>query len=94
VYAVGGEFLGFIGGCIDITERKHEESERQVRIQDHALQTFFVIALVARAALTELPPDRMDEPAAAALVAVVELASAGTARIRGEIEAAEHCRTG
>ena len=85
--AVNGDFLGYIGGCIDITDRKRKESERQVRIQDHALQTFFVISLVARAALAGLPPASVVEPSAAALAEVLELASTGTARIRDLIEA-------
>jgi PAS domain S-box-containing protein len=87
VHAHSGQFLGYIGGCIDITERKRGDTEKQVAVQDHALQTFFVIALVARAALDDLPPSSLGEPAAIALAQVVDLASAGTAYIRCAISA-------
>jgi PAS domain S-box-containing protein len=86
--AANGDFLGFIGGCFDITDRKRGETERQVAIQDQALQTLFVIALVARAALVELPSERLIEPYASALMEVLELASSGTATIRSAIQAA------
>jgi PAS domain S-box-containing protein len=85
-----GEFLGYIGGCIDITDRKRDEAERQVELQDFALQLFFVISLVARAALTDLPADTVTDPPAVALVEILGLASAGTAHIRDAIAAVSH----
>jgi signal transduction histidine kinase len=51
-------------------------------LQDHAAQTFFVIGLVARAALAELPPDRASEPLAAALIQMGDLATAGAKHLR------------
>jgi PAS domain S-box-containing protein len=59
-------FLGYIGGCVDITERKHLEGlERELlldavrtqigdELHDHASQTSFVTALITSAALAEL----------------------------------------
>jgi PAS domain S-box-containing protein len=93
LFATDGSFNGYIGGCIDITERKKTEVEKHLEIvalQDHALQTFFVIGLVARAALAELAPDRVSEPVAAALVQLVDLASAGTEHLREAIFALNH----
>jgi PAS domain S-box-containing protein len=92
-YSPDGTFIGYICGCIDITERRQTEAEKQLEIialQDHALQTFFVIGLVARAAVAELPPDRVSEPVAAALVQVMELATAGTEHLREAIFALNH----
>jgi PAS domain S-box-containing protein len=82
-----GEFLGYVGGCIDITDRKRDEAEKQLEIQDFALQTFFVIGLVARAALGDMPADGVTDPQAAALVEILGLASTGTAHIRDAIAA-------
>jgi signal transduction histidine kinase len=61
-----------------------------VTLQDHALQTFFAIGLVARAALAELAPRRVSEPVAAALVQVAELATDGTEHLREAIFALNH----
>lgn len=86
--APDGSFTGYIGGCIDITERKRAEAQKHqeiVALQDHALQTFFVIGLVARAALAELAPDRVSEPVAAALVQVMDLARDGSQHLREAI---------
>jgi PAS domain S-box-containing protein len=59
-------FLGYIGGCVDITERKHLEGlERELlldavrtqigaELHDHASQTSFATALITSAALAEL----------------------------------------
>jgi signal transduction histidine kinase len=83
-----GDFIGYIGGCIDITERRQAQADKQLEIvalQDHALQTFFIIGLVARAALAELAADRVSEPIAAALVQLVQLAAAGTEHLREAI---------
>jgi PAS domain S-box-containing protein len=94
--AADGSFIGYIDGCIDITERKWAESDRHlevVTLQDHALQTFFAIGLVARAALVELAdraPRRGSEPVAAALVQVAELATDGTEHLREAIFALNH----
>jgi PAS domain S-box-containing protein len=90
LYGSSGEFLGYVGGCIDITDRKRGEAERQVEIQDFALQMFFVIALVARAALADLPPEAMTDPPAVALVEILGLASTGTAQIRDAIAVVSH----
>ena len=87
LYDASGEFLGYIGGCIDITDRKRDEAERQVELQDFALQTFFVISLVATAALADLPADGSTDPSAVALVDILGLASTGTAHIRDAIAA-------
>lgn len=85
LYSAQGEFLGYIGGCIDITDRKRDEVERQVQVQDFALQTFFVIGLVAGAALADLPTEGTTDGASAALVEILGLASTGTAQIRDAI---------
>jgi PAS domain S-box-containing protein len=85
--APSDEFLGYIGGCIDITERKRNEAKKLVEIQDQALQTLFVIGLVAKTALTDLPPDRLADALCAALVEIVDLASTGMAGIRDAIAA-------
>jgi PAS domain S-box-containing protein len=91
VYGPEGDFLGYIGGCIDITDRKRDEVERQVEIQDFALQTFFVIGLVAGAALADLPTESATDAPATALVEILGLASTGSAHIRETI--APMCRT-
>jgi signal transduction histidine kinase len=60
-------------------------AERQVRIvalQDHALQTFFVIGLLARAALAELAPNQITDNVAAALVHIMDAATHGRERLR------------
>jgi PAS domain S-box-containing protein len=88
-HAADGEFLGYIDGCIDITDRKRDEAERQIETLDHALQMFFVIGLVVTGALADLPPTRVVEPPGAALVQVLELASSGTAHVRDAIVAAK-----
>jgi PAS domain S-box-containing protein len=88
-----GSFAGYLGGCIDITERRRAEAVKNleiVELQDHALQTFFVIGLVVSAALTELPPDRITEPVGAALAHVGELAASGSERLREAIFALNH----
>ena len=82
-----GEFLGYVGGCIDITDRKRDEAERQVEIQDFALQLFFVIGLVARAALADLPAEAVTDRPAVALVEILGLASTGSAHICDAITA-------
>ena len=82
-----GEFLGYIGGCIDITDRKRFEAEKQIEIQDQALQTLFVIGLVASSALADQPTDGAVQPTARALARVLDLASTGMAYIRQAIVA-------
>lgn len=90
LYGPRGEFVGYVGGCIDITDRKRDEAERQLEIQDFALQLFFVIGLVARAAMADVPADAVTGPPAVALAEILGLASTGTAHIRDAIAAVSH----
>jgi GAF domain len=59
-------------------------------LQDDALQTFFVIGLVARAALMELGPERVSEPVAVALAQVGTLANTGSEHLREALFALTH----
>jgi PAS domain S-box-containing protein len=78
LHAQDGTFLGYVGGCIDVTDAKQAAAD----LDDRAEQTFFAIGLVARAALMEVPLERSTEPLAGALARVVDLASAGARHVR------------
>jgi signal transduction histidine kinase len=74
-----------------------DKTAQIVALQDHALQTFFVIGLLARAALVELEPDQVSESVAAALVRIIDVATAGREHLREAIFAlgnAEVARSG
>ena len=77
--------------------RIQAEAERHkeiVALQDHALQTFFVIGLVARAALADMPPDRVTDSVAAALVQIIDVAAMGSEHLREAIFALGHGEVG
>jgi anti-sigma regulatory factor (Ser/Thr protein kinase) len=71
-----------------------EKHEQIVALQDHALQTFFVIGLLARAALVELEPDHVNETVATALVQIMDVATAGREHLREAIFALGHAEIG
>ncbi len=81
LYAPDGSLVGFVGGCIDITDTQQAASD----LEDHTEQTFFAIGLVARAALADIPVSWSTEPLAAALARVVDLANTGTQRLRESV---------
>ena len=80
------ELLGFlaqvgqtIAAAITIAALR-SRAEKQVQtaaLQEHALQTFFVIGLLARAALADLAPDRLGDNVASALVRIIDTATTG-----------------
>jgi anti-sigma regulatory factor (Ser/Thr protein kinase) len=53
-----------------------------VALQDHALQTFFVIGLLARAALAELPPEQASDSIGTALGQIIDVAATGREHLR------------
>jgi hypothetical protein len=66
----------------------HAHAKKQMQVlslQDHALQTFFVIGLVARAALAELAPDQVGDNVATALAQIIEVATTGREHLRQAI---------
>jgi signal transduction histidine kinase len=62
--------------------RQTEKHLQIVALQDHALQTFFVIGLMARAALAELPADQVSDNIATALVQIIDAATTGREHLR------------
>jgi signal transduction histidine kinase len=86
-----GRFFGQVAVHISATiavARVQVQADRHaeiVALQDHALQTFFVISLMARAALADLPPDRVTDSVAAALVQISAVAALGTDHLREAI---------
>src|SRR5438552_8252443 len=83
VHAVDGSFLGFIGGCIDVTDRRQADTHR-LEVLEHAQQTFFAIGLTA---VSAVPAARCPEPAAVApsakaLLRVALLAKTGAQHVR------------
>ena len=67
-----------------IGERRLRE---MVSVHDGVLQTFFAIGLAASSALSELPPDRLSEPIAAALGYISELTVVGADQLRAAVAA-------
>ncbi|MBV8715238.1 MAG: hypothetical protein JOZ65_09230 [Chloroflexi bacterium] len=63
-------------------------------LQDHALQTFFVIGLLARAALAELEPDQVSANVATALVQIIDAATAGREHLGQAVFALGHAEVG
>jgi PAS domain S-box-containing protein len=92
-----GTFLGYIGTCIDVTERRNAEEERQLRLRiagdlhERVEQALFSIGLVATAALgvagaatgAQLPP--LLASMIDALSDVTELAATGAEQLRAAV---------
>src|SRR5438046_3424068 len=75
-----------VEGCVANGDGLAEQRLRTLSERaDHALQTFFVIGLVARAALAELAPDRISDPVATALVEIIDVATNGREQLREAI---------
>jgi hypothetical protein len=92
----GEELLGFlmqvgqtIGAAVAIAQfRTQAEKHLQVvAFQDQALQTFFVIGLLARAALADLAPDQVSDDVATTLVQIVNAAETGREQLREAVRA-------
>lgn len=84
-------------GCALTIASIQAQAERHLQVvalQDHALQTFFVIGLLARAALAELAPEQVSESVASALVQIIDVATTGREHLRQAIFALGHAEVG
>ena len=77
----------YVAAALSIASADNEDDTRiqVLALQDHALQTFFVIGLMARAALVELSPEQVTQTVAAALVNIIEAAASGREHLRDAI---------
>jgi PAS domain S-box-containing protein len=99
VHAADGTFLGYIGSCIDVTERKEAQAQLEwehaaelVRLSeehDYLQQTVFAIGLTAKARLANPLAEPWYE-VTETLSRVTDLATAGAERLREAILALNH----
>ena len=89
-------FVDQVAGLISsalIAVRIRAQADKHTEIgvlQDRALQIFFVIGLVAQAALDRLSPDYATDPLAAALAEIMEVAATGTHFLREALVTLDH----
>jgi PAS domain S-box-containing protein len=82
-----GELIGYVRGCIDISDRTQLTAEQQIEIYDQALQSLFGIGLITTAALADLGDDGASPQVVTALREIGELVAKCTTSLRELIEA-------
>jgi PAS domain S-box-containing protein len=84
VHRSDGSFLGYVGGVVDVTDRRQAE-HRCEQVVEHAEQTLFAIGLAATGAISASVTPDVTAPSIDALSQVANLAQTGAQRLRETI---------
>lgn len=81
-----------VGAALTVANLRSQADKhvQVVALQDHALQTFFLIGLLARAALAELPPEQASDSIGTALGQIIDVAATGREHLREAVVTLGH----